>query len=156
MSRATERILGRAPVAAEQPEKLGSALNSAAIHFLRAVRKQDNASGVPPVQFSALSVLVFGGAMSAGRLAAAEGVKPPSLSPVLKALEAGGLISRRPDPLDARAVILSATQKGRRVMLAGRQRRVAAITRALGELNEGELKTLRCAAELLERLAHCL
>lgn len=153
MSRATERILGRAAQSAAQLEKLGSALNSAAIHFLRAVRQQDCVSGVPPGQFSALSVLVFGGAMSAKRLAAAEGVKPPSLTPVLRALDDAGLILRRQDPADARSSILSATAKGRRLMLAGRQRRVAAISRALDSFSASERETLSRAAELLERLA---
>jgi len=34
-------------------------LHSAAIHLLRRVRKQDEASGIGPAQLSALSVLVF-------------------------------------------------------------------------------------------------
>ena len=36
-------------------------LHSAAIHLLRALRRQDAASGVGPARLSALSVLVFGG-----------------------------------------------------------------------------------------------
>ncbi len=72
-------------------------LHSAAIHLLRAVRKVDVAMGLGPAKSSALSVLVFGGPRSLGQLAAAEGVKPPSMSRVVQELEAEGLVRRKTD-----------------------------------------------------------
>ena len=68
-------------------------LHSAAIHLLRRVRKQDAATGEGPARLSALSVLVFGGPMTLGQLAAAEQVKPPTMSRIVTGLErqpAGG------------------------------------------------------------------
>ena len=58
-------------------------LHSAAIHLLRRVRKQDVATGEGPARLSALSVLVFGGPKTLGELAAAEQVKPPTMSRIV-------------------------------------------------------------------------
>ena len=66
-------------------------LHSAAIHLLRRVRKQDIASGEGPARLSALSVLVFGGPKTLGELAAAEQVKPPTMSRIVAGLKRSGL-----------------------------------------------------------------
>ena len=58
-------------------------LHSAAIHLLRRVRQQDVATGEGPARLSALSVLVFGGPKTLGELAAAEQVKPPTMSRIV-------------------------------------------------------------------------
>ncbi|MGY1707716.1 MarR family winged helix-turn-helix transcriptional regulator [Geodermatophilus sp. SYSU D00697] len=54
-------------------------------------------------------------------LAEALHIAPRSATEVADALEARGLVSRSPDPTDRRAVVLTATDEGRRV-----QREVAA------------------------------
>jgi len=73
-------------------------LHSAAIHLLRRVRKQDEASGIGPAQLSALSVLVFAGPKTLGELAAAEQVKPPTMSRIVTGLERSRLIEITRDP----------------------------------------------------------
>jgi len=50
--------------------ELADRLHSAAIHLLRRLRRQDDASGLPAPQLSALSVIVFGGPITLGDLAA--------------------------------------------------------------------------------------
>nr|WP_238338329.1 MarR family transcriptional regulator [Pedococcus badiiscoriae] len=40
-------------------------------------------------------------------------LEPATLSPLLKRLEAGGMVSRERDPLDERALAVSLTRKGR-------------------------------------------
>src|SRR5580700_12003781 len=77
-------------------------LHSAAIHLLRRVRQQDAASGVGPAQLSALSVLVFAGPKTLGELAAAEQVKPPTMSRVVAGLKRSHLIEITRDSRDAR------------------------------------------------------
>src|SRR2546422_3455480 len=62
-------------------------LHSAAIHLLRHVRKQDVATREAPARLSALSVLVFGGPVTLGQLAAAEQVKPPTMTRIVTGLE---------------------------------------------------------------------
>src|SRR5579872_7211938 len=87
-------------------------LHSAAIHLLRRVRKQDVATGEGPARLSALSVLVFGGAKTLGQLAAAEQVKPPTMSRIVAGLEGSGLVEIRREPQDARRMHIKATGKG--------------------------------------------
>src|SRR5437763_11975342 len=77
-------------------------LHSAAIHLLRRVRKQDIATGEGPARLSALSVLVFGGPKTLGELAAAEQVKPPTMSRIVAGLARSRLIEIASDPTDAR------------------------------------------------------
>src|SRR5437868_2610923 len=90
------------------------ALHSASIHLLRGLRKEDERTGVGPARLSALSVLVFAGPMRLTQLARIEQVKPPTMTKVIAGLEAGGLVKRRADAKDARAVRLEATVRGTR------------------------------------------
>lgn len=125
--------------------------HSAAIHALRHVRREDPETGVPPAQLSALSVLVFGGPRTLGELAAAEQVRPPTMTRIVQALEAEGLVRRARDADDARVHRLHATARGRRVMQRGRERRVAKLAELLGSLSRSEIETVREAAELVEK-----
>jgi DNA-binding MarR family transcriptional regulator len=106
---------------------------------------------VPPAQLSALSVLVFGGSRTLGELAAAEQVRPPTMTRIVQALEAGGHVRRERDPDDARVHRLHATAKGRRVMQQGRERRVANLAALLARLGSKDIARVREAAELVER-----
>ena len=125
--------------------------HSAAIHALRHVRREDPATGVPPAQLSALSVLVFGGPRTLGELAAAEQVRPPTMTRIVQALEAAGLVRRERDARDGRVHRLLATAKGRRVMEHGRERRVANLAALLGRLSPAEVARVLEAAGLVER-----
>jgi DNA-binding MarR family transcriptional regulator len=129
-------------------------LHSAAIRLLRGVRRVDAAMGLGPAKSSALSVLVFGGPRSAGALASAEGVKPPSLTRVIRELEADGLIRRRPDPHDGRAVRLEATAKATRALEAGRARRTGLLAEWIATLDPADARTLELALPVLERIVN--
>jgi len=106
---------------------------------------------VPPAQLSALSVLVFGGPRTLGELAAAEHVRPPTMTRIVQALEAAGLVRRDRDAADARVHRLRATARGRRVMQRGRERRVASLAALLERLPPHDLARVRAASELVER-----
>src|SRR5919197_6031616 len=125
--------------------------HSAAIHVLRRVRREDPATGVPPAQLSALSVLVFGGPRTLTELAAAEQVRPPTITRIAQSLEAEGLVRRERDQRDARVHRLNATAKGRRVMQRGRDRRVENLANLLERLSATEVARVREAAALVER-----
>ena len=127
-------------------------LHSAAIHLLRRLRREDTATGLAPARLSALSVLVFGGPMNLTSLAAAEQVRPPTMTRVVQALEAEGLVAREADPRDARGTVLVATAAGRRIMEAGRRRRVRRLAIELSELPASERQILERAAGILEKL----
>ena len=110
------------------PAELADKLHSAAIHLLRKLRREDESSGLNAPRLSALSVIVFAGPLSLGELAAAEQVRPPTMTRIVKALEAQMLVTRHRDPDDARSVRMAATAKGKALLMAGRKRRVDALT----------------------------
>src|SRR6185312_16551712 len=95
-------------------------------------------SGLAPARLSALSVLVFGGAMSLNALAKVEQVRPPTMSRIVDALEAEGLIRRTVNQQDRRAVVLEATEKGTAILCQGRKRRVKFLAKHLSRLTEAE------------------
>ena len=127
-------------------------LHSAAIHLLRRVRKEDAIMAEAPARLSALSVLVFGGPMSLGELAAAEQVKPPTMSRVVAGLERNGLVERFADSDDARRVQLCATARGVKLMKQGRRRRIQYLARNLETLRADELEVIRHTVEILEKV----
>jgi DNA-binding MarR family transcriptional regulator len=134
-----------------EPAAVADRLHSAAIHLLRRVRRQDIVSGLGPAQLSALSVLVFGGPMSLGQLAAAEQVRPPTMSRIAAALGRQKLIERSSDVSDARRIRLRATAKGSKLLDRGRRLRIAYLAARLEKLPPKELSALGKAAEILER-----
>lgn len=133
--------------------ELADRLHSAAIHVLRRVAREDTASGLGGPALSALSVVVFGGPLSLGKLAEAEQVTPPTMTRTVQGLEAAELVRREKDEWDGRIVNIHATPKGVEVLQAARARRVAALASSLARLGERDLRTLERAASLLERAA---
>jgi len=144
----------RARPAGRDTADLADRLHSAAIHLLRRLRREDDASGLPAPQLSALSVIVFGGGpVSLGQLAAAEQVRAPTMTRLVNGLEADRLVTREPDAADARVTLIRATAKGRALLEAGRARRVAALARPLAALDHEDRAALARAAVLIEKLA---
>ncbi|HEY1528160.1 MAG TPA: MarR family transcriptional regulator [Candidatus Angelobacter sp.] len=134
-----------------QIEELADRLHSTAIHLLRQVRVQDAATGIAPARLSALSVVVFGGAMSLNELARAEQVRPPTMSRIVDALEAGGLVRRTVNERDRRAVVIEATEKGAAILWRGRKRRVKFLAKHLSRLGEAERKQIESAVQAIQK-----
>ena len=126
-------------------------LHSAAIHLLRRVRSTDVQTGVTPAQLSALSVLMSG-PKSLGELAAAEQVKPPTITRLARELERLGLVKRESDTADARVARLRSTAKGSAILRRGRELRIRELERRLRALGAGELRTLDDAAVIIDRI----
>ena len=104
----------------DEIELVADRLHSAALHLLRRLREQDDALGISPPRLSALSVVVYAGPIGIGALATAEGVTAPTMSRLVDGLERDGLVTREPDPTDARGVLVRATPKGSRTLYRGR------------------------------------
>jgi len=134
-------------------EELANRLHSAAIHLLRRLRIEDAASGLSAPRLSALSVIVFAGPLSIGELATAEQVSAPTISRLVKDLEAQGLVTREITAADGRVHRVRATNEGRKLLEEGRKRRVSALRSDLAELSALEREVLSRAARLLERFA---
>jgi len=127
-------------------------LHSAAIHLLRRVRQQDVATGEGPARLSALSVLVFGGPKTLGELAAAEQVKPPTMTRIAAGLARSQLAEITPDPDDARRMQIRATPKGTSLLQQARERRIADLASQLNQLPSAQLATLGDAVEILRTM----
>jgi DNA-binding MarR family transcriptional regulator len=127
-------------------------LHSSAIRLLRTLRREDDGSGLSAPRLSALSVIVFGGPTSLAALAAAEQVKPPTMSRIVDALVEGGLVTRIAKPGDRRSVEIAATPEGVRLLDAGRERRVGALVGRLRSLADSERRALARGVEILERV----
>lgn len=140
--------------AAPRPETLAAAdrLHSVAIHLLRRVRQQDINSGVGPAQLSALSVLVFAGPKTLGALAAAEQVKPPTMSRIVAGLKRRRLVEVTRDPHDTRRTHIRSTPKGTRLLQQARLRRIESLAGILTILTSGDLAKLNQAVEILQAL----
>ena len=134
------------------PDELPARVHSAALHLLRRLAQEDRATGVSPSRLSALSVLVFGGPRTIGSLAAVEGVTPPTMTRLVAGMVAEGLVERVADTNDRRVVRVSASERGRAVLLAGRDRRVTALAAMLAPLTPKERRRLATAAGIIERI----
>lgn len=128
-------------------------MNSGAIHVLRGLRFVDRQSGLTPARLSALSVLVFGGSCTLGRLAELEDVAGPTMTRIVDGLCQLGLAERALHPHSGRAVLISATAAGTELMRAAADRRVDALVKAIAALDNTEGAALHKAAPALTRLA---
>jgi DNA-binding MarR family transcriptional regulator len=126
-------------------------LHSAAIHLLRRARRTDPLTGVSPAQLSALSVLMSG-PKTLGDLAAAEQVRPPTMSRLVSEMERAGVARKVTDREDARVIRVHATPKGLRALSRGRAMRIEAIERLLSGLARDELGNLERAVGTIEEL----
>ena len=105
--------------------------------------------------FSTLSVLHTldrKGPLRLTDLTATEQLKQPALTSLVAKLERDGLVSRRRDPRDGRAVLISLTQGGREIVRSRHADRMAKLSRLVGQLNEQERDALAGYAGVLARL----
>jgi DNA-binding MarR family transcriptional regulator len=130
------------------PEQAADVIHSAAIHLLRHVAREDPKAGITAARLSALSVIVFAGPLGLTELADAQQVRPPTMTRIVNALEAAGLVEKR---RSGRNVTLTATAEGRALLQAARARRLAVLADRLRSLAPAEVETVAAAAALIER-----
>ena len=93
------------------------------------------------------------GPQTASALAAAERLRPQSMAQTVAELQVAGLVSRRPDPIDRRQVLIELTDEGLRTLADDRRRREGWLAHAMAEeLTPDEQETLIRAVPLLRRL----
>ena len=136
-------------MSSEISHSVAEAIHAAAIRILRIVRVEDIKAGIGPAQLSALSILVFLGPKTMGELAGAEQVKAPTMTRIVDALVRQQLAYRAASGADRRSLRIAATPKGRKLLLASRDRRVQALAKRLENLKDSELMMLERAAQLL-------
>ena len=105
--------------------------------------------------FSTLSVLhtlARNGPLRLTDLLATEQLKQPALTSLVAKLEEDGLLQRRPDPTDGRAMLLSLTRTGRQVVRSRHTNRVTKLSRLVDQLTPEERDVLAGSVDVLTRL----
>jgi DNA-binding MarR family transcriptional regulator len=127
----------------------------ASLGLLRRRLRQTSADGeLSMPETSALARLDRGGPATSSALARQEQISPQSMGATIAALEAGGLVERRPDPADGRRAVMHLTEAGLQVVRNRRNASAERMAQALAaEFTPEELSVLTAAAPLLERLA---
>ena len=136
----------------DEAEVLADQLHSAAIHLLRKLRREDSASGLNAPRLSALSVVVFAGPVTLGDLAAAEQVRPPTMTRIVDALAEQDLVVKKKNAEDGRSTLIHATAAGKKLLMQGRERRVRALAAQIAGLGERDRAVLEQAAEVLREV----
>jgi DNA-binding MarR family transcriptional regulator len=125
--------------------------------LLRRLRQVQSEGELTLPETSALARLDRGGPTTATALARLEQISPQSMGATLAALEARGLVDRRPDPDDGRQSVISATKAGLQLLRNRRDERTEQLARALSaRFTRAEVKQLMAAAPLIERLAQSI
>jgi len=102
---------------------------------------------------SVLHRLATAGPQRVTELAAYEAIAQPSATTLVGRLEAQQLVARSPDPGDGRAVLVSITPAGEKLLAERRAARAAALDARLAGLDAEQRAALAAAAPLLARLA---
>jgi DNA-binding MarR family transcriptional regulator len=109
--------------------------------------------GLSRTAASVLHRLASAGPQRITELAAYESIAQPSATALVGRLEAQGLVDRAADPSDRRAVLVSVTAAGQRLLAERRAARAEALGARLAALDAAERDTLAAAVPLLARLA---
>lgn len=133
--------------------ELAATLRPSLLRLTRIVRNQRVDMSVTLTQLSAMATLLKHGPLSAGELAAAERVQPPSMTKVLANLEERALIRRETHPADKRQAIVSITEAGTALLDDERRSRDAWLSQQLAKLTPDERALLRNVVPVLDKLA---
>lgn len=123
--------------------------------LVRSLRQDVPSGALGAGAVSALTTLARCGPVRASALAEAEGLSAAGITRILNRLESDGLIVRSPDPDDGRALMVSLTAGGSRLIGEGNEVKLAALRRRLGTLSDEQRTALAGAVPVLERLAEC-
>lgn len=116
------------------------------------IRRRAPGWDMSSAQASVVTTLTDKGPMRMGTLAALEGVRLPTATSVVNGLIKLGLVERRADPQDRRAVVVDLTVQGRaqvRELIDERNRHFA---RLLAQLSDSDQKLLEAAVPAMSRL----
>lgn len=133
--------------------ELASDLRIAIMRLARRLRTERADHGLTLGQISMLATLDRHGPMTAGELAAHEGIRPPSATRTLASLDELGLVSRSESPNDRRQTVVTLTASARDLLSDDRRRRDALLADLLDTLDPADRELLAQSARLLDRLA---
>ncbi|MGH9099883.1 MAG: MarR family winged helix-turn-helix transcriptional regulator [Acidimicrobiales bacterium] len=149
-------MASRVPASLESTDvDLPARLRVAVTRLNRRLR-QESVTGVSPSQESALSTINRLGTPTLGEVAQAEQVQPPTMTRVIAAMEAAGLIVREGDEGDRRVIRVRLTADGRATIERIKSLKNAYLARQIATLGPAERDRAGALAALLERLVEDL
>jgi DNA-binding MarR family transcriptional regulator len=135
------------------PRQLAEQLDDVVIGLRRLTLDRQ---GLSLTAAATLTTLRRSGATRLTELAAGEGVSQPSMTALVGRLADAGLVQRRTDPGDGRAVLLTLTPAGAELLDRRREDRAARLAGPLAGLTDDDVRAISTALPALGRLAGVL
>ncbi|AKD99178.1 MarR family winged helix-turn-helix transcriptional regulator [Rhodococcus erythropolis] len=121
--------------------------------FVRRLRTKRHDHKLTPSQIQALGHLDRQGPLTAKELAKFERVTPQSIAKTVAALEEQGMVTRRADPSDGRAALVTMTELGTSTLHEDRTKRTQWLAEVIdAECTEAERDLLLIAGRILRTL----
>lgn len=130
---------------------LAVAFRDALRHGVFVARRLDEVSALPAAQLSVLN-MAEGEGLRMGAIARNLGVKVPTATEQVARLERAGLLERRADPHDARAVVVRRTPAGDVAAEEANARRTDLMAAAIAALTDDELAALAAALPVMDKI----
>jgi DNA-binding MarR family transcriptional regulator len=152
--RYAQAVNKRAPVPeSKTAADLAAQLRTILSRLKRRLREQGGRGDLTPAQVSVLLRLKKDGAATVSGLARAEGMRPQSMSSIVKPLHDAGLVSGIPDPNDDRKTLMSLSKKCQKRLQEVRAAKQDWLTATIAQkLSAQEQQQLSTTLELLSRL----
>lgn len=132
-------------------DQLAARLRVAVTRLNRRLR-QETLTGVSPSQEAALATISRLGSPTLGELAQAEQVQPPTMTRVVAAMEAAGLVAREGDAGDRRVIRVQLTPRGRATLDRIRSLKNAYLANQIGRLTPTDRSRACALVTFLEQL----
>jgi len=138
--------------APEVGANLAGQFRISALRLLRRLRSEHTPDTPSGVQFSALVCLSRHGGLTPRELGIREEIQKSTVTKLIAALEADGLISRRGDPRDRRRLILELTSAGTELLAARATANQGWLNAHLAQLAEDERAILGAAIPIINKI----
>lgn len=140
----------------EQAIAVADAVRAVNRATVAATRAQQRLPALPEAQVGVLHALRRHPFMTPAELAQRLRLARPTVSNLLRDLEDAGLVARERSEADGRSVLLTITERARRVQDAFHRGRAEVLSSAWAELDQGDRSALAAATPALCRLAEQL
>lgn len=120
--------------------------------LVRRVRAAAPSHDLSWTESAVLARLAKDGPATTADLARAEGITPQSMGTVVSALEAAGVVERKPHPTDGRQAHITLTAAGATLRKRRQMAKETWLGQAIAKLDKDEQATLFAAAEIVKRL----
>ncbi|WP_037152921.1 MarR family winged helix-turn-helix transcriptional regulator [Rhizobium freirei] len=137
----------------EEAHALAEALRPALHRLYRQLRRESDDPGLSPLHALLLVAVIRQPGIGVAELARMEKLRGPTISGHVKAMERDGLVTRsEPDPSDRRRNGLIATEKGKELIQALKQKRTDWLASELAKLSPEARAAIRAAIAPLEEI----